>query len=77
MVEDRIDELFQAVGRMEGKLDMVLDPRNGLVSQQDHLETRVRSLERRWAWGLGVGSVISTVVAFIASAISFHWSAKF
>ena len=46
-------ELAQAVGRMEGKIDLLLSAGH---------EKRISSLERSRAWVIGAASVISVAI---------------
>lgn len=47
MSQDQIVELTRAVGRIEGKLD-------GVLEERESLRTRLGSLERWRAWTTGV-----------------------
>lgn len=56
-------EFYQAIGRMEGKLDI-------LVTGLPLLEARVRSLEN-WRWMLmGAACVVGTAVGFVVNILT-------
>lgn len=57
-------EFFQAFGRLEGKIDLIL-------SRSDDVEKRLRTLEN-WRWKMiGTSSAVSFTAGVIASLVTF------
>ena len=74
---DRLQDIHLMLGRLEGKVDTFLTGRAEDHERVVAMDQRVGSLERRWAYGLGLGTALSTVVASLVSFISYHWGVKF
>jgi hypothetical protein len=65
-------ELLIMLGRIDGKMDAVIQRLELNDKHHEQLDDRVSALERWRAWILGVVAVISTVVALLASD-AFHY----
>lgn len=62
------DNLHRSMGRVEGKLDMVLDVLEKDAERRDEMDKRLRTVERKSAIFGAVGgafaaSVVSTIIA--------------
>ena len=57
-----VNTLFRALGRIEGKLDTVLDPETGHVSRLNDHEKRIETSEKFRAWLMGGAAGVSAVV---------------
>lgn len=74
------NEVFLALGRLEGKVDQLINGMNAVNQRMDKLEnkhqeevsslsTRVSRLERREAMLMGGGFVISAIVSFAVTLL--------
>lgn len=71
---EHVPELFSRLGRLEGKLDLVLSHQKAHAGAMDRtlrdLSTRTRSLERWRAWTHGVTAAIAAGVSFVITAFN-------
>lgn len=69
MTDDSMQEISRALGRIEGKMD-------GVLEEQRELGTRVRAVEskvdRILAWAAGAGAVGGGAIAFLKSKLFGH-----
>lgn len=66
MTEPKNDpELYERLGLMNGKLDSLMEMHAKTDEEVNSLRERTASLERSRSWFVGVGAVVSFVVAFI------------
>lgn len=55
-------EIHRSVGRIEGKLDTLMDDLSGRDERTGRLEGRVRTVENRQHWYSGAGAVLGAVL---------------
>ncbi len=61
-------ELFSCLGRLEGKVDLVLTHQKAYEDTLRELSVRTRSLARWRAWTHGVTATIAASVSFVVTA---------
>jgi hypothetical protein len=61
-------EVQRSMGRIEGKLDAVLDQLKAHTDLHGRLEGRVRKVEGRQHWYSGAGAAIGLVLGFFTKA---------
>jgi hypothetical protein len=57
-------ELHRAVGRIEGKLDFLVEASTRGSTRVDRLEKRMRTAERRISWYSGTAAVIAACFSY-------------
>jgi hypothetical protein len=55
------DDLLLAIGRLEGKVDSILQTMRMHHEELAHLDNRVRVLEQGRSWALGLAAAVSLV----------------
>ena len=67
MTSTHTDELFLAIGRLEGKVDSLLVMQQNQSDQLKEHDHRLRSLEHSRGYMLGWAAAIGATVSFIAN----------
>ena len=62
---DSSNDLFLAIGRLEGKVDSVLSMLALQEQRLEDIEVRVRGLEAAKAWIMGAAATVSAGVSYI------------
>ena len=62
-------EVLLAIGRLEGKMDAIQSDFRATKESIGEIESRVRILEGRLAWGIGACAVISTIIPYIVNVL--------
>lgn len=65
------DEVLIALGRLEGKVDALMNALRAQEQEIRRMEERVRHLEQSKAWLLGAAAVISLIAGFVVKIIPF------
>lgn len=65
---------MRTLGRIEGKLDTVIDRNEKLRKEQSEQDTRISSLEGSRRYYKGALAVVTLVVAFLLSQVSLPFS---
>jgi hypothetical protein len=67
-------EIHQTVGRLEGKLDALLDEfrssREELINKDISLSSRLGKVERRQAWLAGASAVLGAALSFFGHKVT-------
>ncbi len=58
-------DIYHRLGKLESKVDHILDKLSDGARKMDDLDKRVSSLENLKAWGLGAAAAIGFVAAMI------------
>jgi TolA-binding protein len=64
------DEILLAIGRLEGKVDSLLQMQKSHTEELDRHEARIRSLESHRSTVLGAAGVIGGAISFLTSYIT-------
>lgn len=76
MMADSTEQLFLALGRLEGKVDSLLNYHAKMEEQLRLHDDRIRNLEHHKHFVLGiaavVGGIASVIVAFVSKIIGTH-----
>ena len=67
MTSPHHDELFLAIGRLEGKVDSILAQQSRQNDELKSHDNRIRSLEHSRGYMLGWAAAIGATVSFIAN----------
>ena len=67
MTTQHHDELFLAIGRLEGKVDSILAQQSRQNDELKSHDNRIRSLEHSRGYMLGWAAAIVATVSFIAN----------
>jgi len=74
MSAERHDELFLAIGRLEGKVDSLLSMQHRQSEELKDHDTRLRSLEHSrgymLGWAAAIGACVSVVSTYIIRAVT-------
>ena len=73
MIPPSHDELFLAIGRLEGKLDALLTMQQYQQDQLKDHDTRLRSLEHSRGYLLGMAAAIGAIVSLALNFLMKHW----
>ncbi|MDA0320446.1 MAG: hypothetical protein O3A90_14350 [Proteobacteria bacterium] len=58
-------DIYHRLGKLESKVDHILDKLSDGARKMDDLDKRVSSLEKLKAWGLGAAAAIGFVAAMV------------
>lgn len=58
-------DIYHRLGKLESKVDHILDKLSDGAKKMDDLDSRVSSLEKLKAWGLGAAAAIGFIAAMI------------
>ena len=58
-------DIYHRLGKLESKVDHILDKLSDGAQKMEDLDKRVRSLEKLKAWGLGAAAAIGFVAAMV------------
>ena len=58
-------DIYHRLGKLESKVDHILDKLSDGRAKMDDLDKRVSSLEKLKAWGLGAAAALGFVAAII------------
>jgi hypothetical protein len=64
-VPNQIADMHRAIGRMEGKLDSVLEERKAERERITEIEGRTRKVENRQHWYSGAGAVLGAILGAV------------
>ena len=67
MMPEQHDQLFLALGRLEGKVDSILTFNNKLEEQIQEQDRRIRTLEHHKHFILGIAGVVSTIASVVVA----------
>lgn len=62
---DEQNQLYLMLGRIDGKLDHVLQRQDASDKQIEALSKRVSLLEKNKAWVIGAATALSTLVGYV------------
>jgi hypothetical protein len=62
---NQIAEMHRAIGRMEGKLDHVLEERKAERERLLDIEGRTRKVENRQHWYSGAGAILGALLGAV------------
>ena len=65
------DELTRAVGRIEGKQDMILDAFNKMDTRIGENEKKINSLSNKAAWWSGASGALAFIAAKLTDFLNF------
>ena len=68
------EKLFLAIGRLEGKVDALINLNKKLEEHTHKLEQRLRTLEMARSYTLGMVAVVGAVVSASISYLTRLWS---
>lgn len=68
------DELFLAIGRLEGKVDSILAQQSRQTDELKSHDARIRSLEHSRGYILGWSAAIGAGVSLAANYITKHFA---
>jgi hypothetical protein len=74
MSSERHDELFLAIGRLEGKVDSILSQQGRQSDELKSHDSRIRSLEHSRGYMLGWAAAIGAMFSFAANYLIKHFS---
>ena len=74
MTQPHHDELFLAIGRLEGKVDSLLSMQHRQSEELKDHDTRLRSLEHSRGYMLGWAAAIGAMFSFAANYLIKHLS---
>lgn len=63
------DQLFLALGRLEGKVDSILSLSAKLEAQIEAQDTRIRSLEHNKHFIMGMAAIIGAAVSAVVAGL--------
>lgn len=66
------DEILIAIGRLEGKVDSLLQMQQSHTEELDRHEARIRSLESHRSTVLGAAGVIGGLMSFLTSYLTHN-----
>jgi hypothetical protein len=69
MTEQNAD---RALGRLEGKVDLILQAMNAKNVADTARDVRIGSLEKKWSWAAGAGAGLGAITGFMASLFKGH-----
>lgn len=58
-------DIYHRLGKLESKVDHILDKLSDGAQKMEDLDKRVRSLEKLKAWGLGAAAAIGFIAAMV------------
>jgi hypothetical protein len=58
-------DIYHRLGKLESKVDHILDKLSDGAKKMDDLDARVSSLEKLKAWGFGAAAAIGFIAAMI------------
>ena len=72
MIQDK--ELLIAIGRLEGKVDMILNGQTEFTMRLNALDGRLRTVERRVTWLGAFAAGAGAFVGVVSSYITIFWN---
>ena len=69
-----INKIMVALGRLEGKVELLLSLQRGHDEDIDKLDQRVRSLEHSKSWLMGAAAIIGAGASMLVSMIKGNLS---
>jgi hypothetical protein len=61
----QVSEIHRAIGRMEGKLDSVLEERRAERERVTEIEAHTRKVEARQHWYSGAGAILGALLGAV------------
>jgi hypothetical protein len=58
-------DIYHRLGKLESKVDHILDKLSDGAQKMEDLDKRVSSLEKLKAWGLGAAAAIGVIAAMV------------